>query len=335
MSAPNRPFFLRFTLALLGMLVLMAVVFVGLGWIVVRRSGWIIPALGNERTGRLQDWYAVFLMKLLPDDRDRDGVCDGSELLCATDPRNPTDGFAVLRFVARPTAPTAIIAFCGERLPMRGVQWRSVGEWPWPKGFKAVVSADQPVLLLKNGTGPPTKGPLVVPVNVRGEVEFDILAEAAFGDVSVTLSNPANGKTILNPLSACFPGWRMPLLSASPNESELERVAQHFKTHGTQVRPAPPNGSQPYSDVLNHLIWRGDQDALKRVAPDNWLGTYIIEASPEQEAESWRPIYLVDPALVSRYPSSEWSFGNYPSTRLPGSTGPLKYRFVPASPTPP
>lgn len=335
MSAPSRPFLFRFTLAMLGTLLLMAVVFAGLGWIVVRRSGWLIPSCGNERTHQLSIWYEVFLMKMLPDDRDGDGVCDGLELIYATDPRNPTDGFAVLRFAERPTSPTAFVAFCGERLSLRGVQWNPVGEWPWPKGFKAVVSADQPVLLPKKGTGPPTKGPLVVPVNGRGEVEFDILAEAAFGDVSVTLSNAANGKTILNPLSACFPGWRMPLLSASPNESELERVAQHFKSHGRQVRPAPPNGSQPYADVLNHLIWSRDQDALKRVASDNWKGTYIIEASPEQGAESWRPIYLVDPTLVSRYPNAEWSFGNYPSTRFPGYTGPLKYRFAPASPTPP
>ncbi len=328
MSAPPRPFLFRFTLAILGTLLLIAVVFAGLGWIVVRQSGWITPALGNERTLRLRDWYVIFMMKLLPVDRDGDGVCDGSELLDSTDPRNPTDGFANVRYVSQPT----VTAFCGERLTMRGVQWHWVGEWPWPKGFKAAVSADEPVLLPKNGTGRPTKGPLVLPVNERGEVEFDVLAETAFGDVRVTLSNAANGKKIRDPLSACFPGWRMPLLPTSSNESDLQLSAQNFERH---VVPLSPSVSQPYANVVKQLIGKGDEDALSRIAPFGWSGAYLIEAAPEQGATIWKPVYLVDSPRGKRHAGSAWSSGTDLGAHFPGYTGPLKFRFVPVSSTPP
>lgn len=307
MSAPHRPFLLRFTLALLGMLLLMAVGFAVLGWMVSRHQDWAVRAIGSERKARLWDWYLGFMANVLPGDQDGDGVCDGAELFLGSDPRNPMSNADM--HASYPSQRT-IIAYCGDRMTTRWVM-RSyyVESVRWPTGFRAVVSADEPVLLPKGGGGSPTKGPLVVPMNARGEVEFDIMAEGAFRDVHVEFSNAANNKS-LGWMPAMFPGWR------------------------TVPIPASIEGG-PARSPHNHVRWKGDvgisyNNDLKWVAPDGWTGAYVIEAAREEGDGSWRPVATVKSTATT------WSIFEKPwDVSFPRYYGPLKFRVMPVSPTPP
>ena len=305
MSAPPRPFLLRFTLALLGMLLLMAVVFAGLGWMVARDYGWVRDALGVGTADHLRHSYLVFMMNLMPGDMDGDGVCDGAELFLGTDPRNPT---SYPPFIADCVSRPTIIAYCGERISTR---WAQItierGNGRWPRGFRAVVSSDEPVLLPKDGTELPTKGPLIVPVNERGEVEFDILAEHPFWQAHVDFGNAANN-TSIGPVPARFPGWRTPPI------------------------PASINGGRPVAAIHRdaHTEWfTYKEGALEWVAPADWMGDYVIEAAREEDAGSWLPVRAMKSI------NSQWNFGSDPWRFFPGYTGPLKFRVVPVSPTPP
>lgn len=206
MSAPHRPFFLRFTLAMLGTVLLMAVLFVGLGWVVWAHMDWVRKIVGQEKAFRLSDWYMARMMDVLPGDRDGDGACDGAEVFWNSDPQNPWNTPLFHPYcISRPS----IIGYCGERLTTRWGHDLINGLQPWPRGFRAVVTADEPVLLLKDAVGPPTKGPLVVTANARGEVEFDMLAESVFWDAHVEFDNSAGS---LGGRGFCrFPGWRTPM----------------------------------------------------------------------------------------------------------------------------
>ncbi len=112
MSAPHRPFLRRFTLALLGMLLLMAVVFAGLGWMVARKPANVISVIGLDKERRLWSWYLVFMANLLSGDRDGDLVCDGAELFCGTDPNSAVSCWPIrVSCIFHSTNPT--IAYCG------------------------------------------------------------------------------------------------------------------------------------------------------------------------------------------------------------------------------
>ncbi len=313
MSAPHRPFLRRFTLALLGMLLLMAVVFAGLGWMVARdyKFPWVSNALGDEKFIRLWHWYSGFMESVMPGDRDGDLVCDGAELFEGTDPNNPMS----LSEVAGPCRPDSvihptIIPYCGERMAtrwMQGVDPRGTSTRRWPRGFHAVVSADQPILLAKDGAGAPTKGPLVVPVSESGELEFDILAERAFGAVLLDFRNPAT-KESFGWLRVWCLGWR------------------------TAPVPVSIDGGSPDVAFHNWVKWPDSyQDAykMKWVAPVGWTGGYVIEAAREQGDERWQPIHWEESA------QTEWSFGFQNLEDFPDYTGPLKFRVVPVSATPP
>ena len=302
MSAPSRPFLLRFTLALLGMLLLMAVVFAGLGWMVARDFSRLSGAIGGERALRLWHWYFAFTVNLLPGDRDGDGVCDGAELFLNSDPNNPKNdpGFEAL-CLAHP----AITAYCGERLTTRWAEKMRNESVRWPRGFRAVVSANQPVLLPKGGAGPPTKGPLIVPVNERGEVEFDILAERVFWNVHVDVRSAANHR-YLGPVRAFFPGWRLPPL------------------------PTSIDAGPAYAAFRREVNWQKREGAaydMRWVFAD-WNGDYVLEAAHGVGDGGWQPVLAVESKLKDVWFSSGfWDF-------FPGYRGPLKFRVVPVSATP-
>lgn len=301
MSAPPRPFLRRFTLALLGMLLLMAVVFTGLGWIVARDFRRVCGVIGVARGFRLSNFYLGIMATLMAGDRDADGVCDGVELLLGTDPRN---SMSCPEFNFMWVSPDPKVAYCGERVAARCLQVTELGDVRWPRGFRALVSANEPILLPKDGAGPPTKGPLVVPVNESGEVKFDIMAESSFGDVRVEFGNAANNQGLKYEV-ARFPGWRAPPITASING-------------GPSV--AVPLSLPIFDDGLRNIQWG---------APVGWSSGYVIEAAREAGNGIWQPVHEVRPT------ETRWKFANDPWNYFDDYTGPLKFRVVPVSPTPP
>ena len=312
MSAPPRPLLLRFTLALLGMLLLMAVVFAGLGWMIARHDEWVVKNLGGERTKRVWNWYLGFMANLLPGDQDGDGVCDGAELFRGYDPRNPNDS---PQFDALCLSRPEIIAYCGERLSTRWMQGLGVEGVRWPRGFRAVVRATEPVLLSKHDAGPPTRGPLLVPVNERGEVEFDVLAERAFWHMGVVVGRGTDANVQYpRQVPARFPGWRIP-----------------------QPLPVSIDGGPPDTAFHRGVKWKGSKDVghtMRWVVPAGWTGDYVIEAAREEDNGNWQPV------LTATETETEAKFGRGIYDRDPwrffsGYTGPLKFRVVPVSATPP
>ena len=304
MSAPHRPSLLRFTLALLGMLLLMALGFAGLGWMVARDFGRVSEVIGGKNARHLWHWYFAFMVNSMSGDRDGDGVCDGAELFLHSDPNNPQSDPGVEELcLGHPT----ITSYCGERLTTRWTQKMNNESVRWPRGFRAIVSANQPVLLPKGGTGPPTKGPLTVAVNERGEVEFDILAERIFSNAYVEFRNAATHR-YFGVERAFFPGWRLPPL------------------------PASIDGGPAYAAFRREHNWQKRERAeydMGQVIRDGWNGDYVIEAARELGDGGWQPILAVESKLKDVWFSSGfWDF-------FPGYTGPLKFRVVPVSATPP
>ena len=245
---------------------------------------WVLPFHGERDAGR-QGW---------------DGVCDGAELWEGTDPNNRKshDNFNVRCLSQSPE-----IAFCGERLATRWVQEFGYARIRWPRGFTAKVSADQPILLLMGGAGPPTKGPLIVSVNGHGELEFDILAERIFEEtVEVKIANAATNKRIAS-AGAHFYGWRTAPIPAS-------------------VDGGPPRADFPdHGKAVNHY--------MKWEAPAGWKGFYIIESAPEGGNGGWQPWWY------ARAPQTDSFIGYGPWSYFPDYRGPVKLRVVPVSPTPP
>ncbi len=300
MSASPRPFHLRFTLALLGMVLFMVVGFAGLGWIVRWREDWVAKVVGGDGLSRLWCGYYYFLANAMPGDADGDGVCDGAELWEGTDPdnRKSHDNFNVGCLSQSPE-----IAFYGERLATRWVQVFGYAQIRWPRRFRAVVSADEPILLPKDGAGPPTKGPLLVDVNERGELEFDIMGEQAFqGSVAVRFDNAVTNESI-GFASAHFYGWRTMPIPVS-------------------VDGGPPRADFPDrgKEVRHYMKWE---------APADWKGCYVVEVAREDGNGGWQPVWTVQaPATDSSFSYDPWSyFTDY--------RGPVKLRVVPASVTPP
>ena len=303
MSAPPRPFFLRFTLALLGMLVLMAVVFVGLGWMVARHNDWMAKAIGKPRVFLMGHWYLGFMADLMPDDQYREGLCDGAVLFLG----NRWMPSAYPDFEATCVSHPSVIAYCGERVTIRWAELTDFGYVRWPRGFKAVVTVDAPVLLPKGGSGPPTKGPLVVSLNARGELEFDILADGVFGADYVDFRIAANDESI-GRVGTHFPGWRTSPIAVS-------------------INGGPPDAR--FKPVLERDQGVDTPYTARWAALPGWTGDYSIEAAREEGEGSWLPLKVLDSN------ETQWEFDFAPWFYFPGYTGPLKFRVVPVSPTPP
>ncbi len=309
MSAPSRSFFRRLALALLGMMMLVAVVFVALGWVVARHWEEVAKVIGRERQIRLTNWYVHFIVGLLPDDGDGDGVCDGAELYFESDPRNPTSRPVFLRHRLTTRGHSAgEIVYCGVRLVGRLVQDIDGTEVRWPKGFKAVVSASEPVLLLRDDAGSPTRGPVSLTANERGEVAFEIMAESAFESVSI-VSETATDAIGLGQVFRQFPGWRTPPI------------------------PASINGGPARASFIPWTVAKGatdDEYEVKWSAPTGLTGDYVVEAAREGTDELWVGVRVVkSPETKMRFGSMLWvqNFSDY--------TGPLKLRVVPLSATHP
>jgi hypothetical protein len=161
--------FFRPVLATVGVLLLLLGLFMGVGWIAARRSAWLNSALGEKPAQRVVGWYVAFMADWMADDRDGDDICEGVNLFYGQTRFN-TDVVCVSHRV--------LLGYCGERLHTRWLQYADGVQFRWPRGFSVSIAASGgPMLLLKGEVGQPVDSLLDVPVNERGEVEFDILAE--------------------------------------------------------------------------------------------------------------------------------------------------------------
>ncbi len=177
----------------------------------------------------------------------------------------------------------------------------------WPRGFKAVVSAAFPVLLTKDGSGPPTNGPLLMMVNQHGELEFDIFAESVLGAGYLDFGNAVDNQNI-DRFRLCFPGWRMLPIPASVDGGAID-----IELHGG----------------VTWEMCRGFEHDVKWSTPAGWTGAYVVEVSRGEGDGNWRPMRVVESGLT------QWTFGTDLWNNFSGYLGPLRFRVVPVSSTPP
>src|SRR5437868_4427758 len=81
--------FKRAIFAIAGMLFLCLVGYTGLGWTVWSRKEWLERFLSADRRADLQIHYARVMSAVFGDDSDGDGLRDGFELYCRTNPKDP------------------------------------------------------------------------------------------------------------------------------------------------------------------------------------------------------------------------------------------------------
>lgn len=322
MFVPHR-FVLRFTFASLGILLLMAVVFVALGW-AVGQTLYVARAIGRERAARLEVWYAHAAEAMIPWDTDGDGIRDGLEIFVGSDARNPRR-HPQIGFYARPT-----LFYCGERTPLRCGRFGYPEQWLWPRGFAVTITATStlvdpndrnsavlfsnpgefgvPVLLAKGATGPATAGPLTVRVPRDGYLEFDILGGQIFDDVSLNFTNVRTGERFSQAILISVVGWR-----------------------GTPITPHLVKGSRrlEYPLISNKEEDRFAVDTFAWAASQEPVRRYVVEAARDEPGAEWRVIDLMHGQMTKS------ELGDRRDSDFPGYSGPLKFRIVPTRASPP
>lgn len=291
----------------------MAVGFAGLGWMVARQPKIVERAVGQKRIARLWSFYLRFLANSMSGDRDGDGVGDGVELWQGTDPQNSMSHYP-LEFASSPRL--IVIAFCGEPLAVRWME--GVGgayTVRWPRGFRVTVSANEAMLRPKNGTGRPTGGALMLSVNERGEVECEILAESMPEYLASVMFRSAVTNEFVGSSAVQVAGWR------------------------TVPIPVSIEGAKPEAGIREEVkvgLMPGGGYLLKWDAPTGWMGGYVIEAASEEGVQSWIPLQAMPlPIPGGPVPETTYFISREDWRFFPGYTGPLKFRVVPVSATPP
>jgi len=280
----------------------MSVTFVGLGWMVSRHGEMLMKVVGAERASNIYEGYRKASAEIMPLDSDGDGVCDGLEILNKTDPQNPTSHQSICPDWAESTS-----TYCGERISTRWIG--SDNGWPqrWPKGFRAIITAGAPVLLAKGSAEPPTAGPLTATANANGEIEFDVLANEAYGDVPVVFTNVRTMESFPTPF-LWFPGWRKPSVPA-----KWEPATADWKT-------GHPDWKLPGDEAPRTLAWK---------SADNVSG-YVIEAkSLSPRFHHWIPVWH---ALLDTTECPSWKLGQQ---LVAAPSAGWNFRIIPVVATPP
>lgn len=165
-------------------------------WIAVYRSHWI-PFYPTSEI--LHERALLFLLQIPLPDRDGAGVPDWVDEFVRHDWVNRTVIPDVLAPCATspltPAGPSrGFMVYSGERTRIRARMGVFGLVGVWPRGFRATVAADKPVLFLPGHPGPATTGPLELVATSSGTLDFDILVPGDDPEIEVNLVNQANGR---------------------------------------------------------------------------------------------------------------------------------------------
>lgn len=269
MSAPPRPFLRRFTLALLGMLLVMVLGFAGLGWMVWSRNGLLDRFLSEKTQNRLFRTYAHTAAWLMPLDADGDGFSDGIELFFGSDPHSEAllPPLEIEMLNERPGS-----VFCGEWVHTRWAVRYEGEQFPLPRGFQGNVEGEIWGVSLRKSPGDPAVGELVVAPNKNGEVEFDFQATRSNSEAQVLLRS-AKIDRVVSLYSFYTLGWR------------------GITTAGTFC----DESGGPLASPLRPT-WRfGDSDLyLMRPTNPETVASYLVERRRKTPSANWEQVEIFD-----------------------------------------
>jgi hypothetical protein len=233
----SRHFFTRLVFAGVGMGIFCVAVYAGLGWLVLTQPDWFKLRIGSERLVRLWEAYAHTAAKLLPQDSDGDGICDGFEIFDRTDPKQPLSHrplifsayvhtFSGFDFEASTGKSVRfdLVLQPGVRRTLTADVTYGGGEMPidpehFPPSLRLRIVPPQGVAVAPLG-GDLVKNNLEVSVAQDGSVAFDVeVAADDPGDWTVTremtILNAATGEE-LRVDAAAYSGVRVTVVKALP-----------------------------------------------------------------------------------------------------------------------
>jgi hypothetical protein len=194
------PLLRRFILAALAMLLLIAALYIGLGWAIWTGRSWPKTLFGEYRCARLFSAYAQVMGSVFSGDRDGDGIRDGCEIFFGTDPTSPYDmprtdldyleynhadfvafdlgvienrPFSDIPLGADPGDMGDVLLQPGER---RRIHARIVMDGvltPFASGSRVRLNP-QPFTLVASPGGTPSSDSLLIPVETDGSISFDL-----------------------------------------------------------------------------------------------------------------------------------------------------------------
>lgn len=310
MTAPRSPF-LRILLWIAATLLLCLAIYVGLGWVVWTRQPWLAYSpLGPVRFARLDSAYACALGSAFSKDSDLDGFTDGIELWHRTNPRDPTS--------LPPTTVLEILGFraydadlgpSGSIIALQPGERRHIRARVGAKFQRAVFGSNTQLRVRlepeKSGRicapgGTPSDEPFLVPVSADGVIEFDLAlppeAESwIVGDFASVVVSHPVSNLDLTELRFTST-WRGAAL-----ECQVEKQ---------------PNAHDGWSQV--RLTWRGAPERL------------FVEATRDESEAQW---VIVGYGMGRQPPSMTVAY--LLTDADPRFHRPLKFRVVPALPSPP
>jgi hypothetical protein len=324
----SRILIFRIVCATLVVVILLILAAVGLVWVAWYRQEWVETVLSTPDAEKLAMASLSAQLALPSADSDGDSIPDWLELQSRTDPRAASSHMPL---IASMVADGGV--YSGQRTRVRwGWFLRALKiNVRWPAGFRAIVRADAPILLAPGSAAPPSAGPLPLTASLDGYLDFDVLVSQPGTAVHLFFSHP-NPQVVFDEFpTGCRVttyGWRQPAYPPLPVKIEGRVRIYAFQAPPDPTPPEPPDGvtyapsPEPSAPPLEpHLIWQP--------LPVPGL-RYIVEASRADRPDDW---IAVDEAMESPlgvtpiYGSYERSFPRY--------QGPLRYRIVPTTPTPP
>ena len=320
MSRPPRPFLLRLTLVGIGMILFIVAVFLGLGWMLFK-TDWPLRVLGADRTAQLLERATLVRAELQTKDTDGDGVSDWLEEWYDRDPKNADDHPQLFPSTADGRGDWV---YCGQRVRMRWGMHLENRVMRWLPGFRTDIYASEPILLMPGAQGLPTKGPLKLATSRDGYLEFDVLV-TDFGNAGkILFAKPSTLDYIGDPgmgwANVHAVGWPLPPLPATIEMGPPEVVPFQEAAASTSGLLALPPASAPSNDSIPYLVWQPLPPAVDYA--------YMIEAARVDRPMDWMPLDFNPSGPPGRTPLKNYH-------RIPGYSGPLKYRVVPVIGNPP